>query len=73
MESGSLRVNTFVAKDLVFRLNEATELTEHMYGMDLDITYRILKNVLRYENRQSGLNLTHTQDRSYIQVMLAIR
>ena len=36
--------------------------------MDINITYRVLKHVLNYEIRQSGLNLTHTQDRYYIQV-----
>ena len=37
--------------------------------MDVNITARVVLHLLQYEIKQSGLNLTHTQDRNYIQVL----
>ena len=68
LDSGAWQINTFVAKNLMLRLNEATESTSEMYGMDINVTSRMAIHILRYENTQSGLNLTHTQDRNFLQV-----
>lgn len=70
LDSQALRLNTFVAKSLASKLNEATEKTEGMYGMDINITTRMILHLLKFEGSQTGLNLTHTQDRNYIQVHL---
>lgn len=40
--------------------------------MDIHITFRLVMQVLQYEGTQSGLNLTHTQDRNFIQVIILI-
>ena len=40
-----------------------------LHDNDIDITARLVIHVLRYESHQSGLNLTHTQDRSFVQVI----
>jgi len=56
-------------------LNEATNAMLHpaiLHDNDIDITVRLIVHVLRYESRQSGLNLTHTQDRSFVQVVYLI-
>ncbi|XP_065082456.1 protocadherin-like wing polarity protein stan isoform X2 [Ochlerotatus camptorhynchus] len=37
-----------------------------MYGADLLITERLLHELIKYETRQSGLNLSHSQDKHYI-------
>ena len=68
IEQQGLKVTTFVAKNMMAKLAEATNRTEQLYGMDVNITYRVIKHVLDYEVLQSGLNLTHTQDRNFIQV-----
>ena len=68
IEEQGLKVTTFVAKNMMAKLAEATNRTEQLYGMDVNITYRVIKHVLDYEVLQSGLNLTHTQDRNFIQV-----
>ena len=39
-----------------------------MWGSDILIASRLLIVLLEYETRQEGLNLTHRQDRHYIQV-----
>lgn len=53
---------------MMAKLAEATNKTEKLYGMDVNVTYRVIKHVLDHEVLQSGLNLTHTQDRNFIQV-----
>jgi len=65
-------MNTFVAKGLIARLSLATRETHVLYEMDIRVTLRLLIHVLRYESKQSGLNLTHTQDRSFIQVSMSL-
>ncbi|ELT95736.1 hypothetical protein CAPTEDRAFT_182594 [Capitella teleta] len=67
LNSRSLRVNTFVAKNLASKLNEASASTGDLHGMDVGISAGILLHLLKYEIQQTGLNLTHTQDRNYIQ------
>jgi len=57
---------------MMFHLNEATNATLYpmiLHDNDIDITARLVIHVLRYESHQSGLNLTHTQDRSFVQVI----
>ncbi|XP_013422113.1 cadherin EGF LAG seven-pass G-type receptor 1-like, partial [Lingula anatina] len=70
IENGQLLINTFVAKNLLTKLNNATNQTAYMYGKDIDITNRLVKQLLMYEIKQTGLNLTNTQDRLYVQNML---
>jgi len=75
MERRQLEINTFVAKSMVFHLNEATNATLYpavLHDNDIDVTARLIVHVLSYESRQSGLNLTHTQDRSFVQVIYLI-
>jgi len=70
-----LEINTFVAKSTMLHLNEATNMTLYpavLHDNDIDITARLIVHVLRYESLQSGLNLTHTQDRNFIQVTYII-
>ena len=75
MERQQLEINTFVAKSMIFHLNEATSATLYpavLHDNDIDVTARLVVHVLRYESRQSGLNLTHTQDRNFVQVICLI-
>ena len=48
----------------------ATKATDELFGSDINITYRLLNQLLQYENTASGLNLTSEQDSTYIQVGL---
>ena len=65
-----LKINTFVAKKLASDLNATTMGVERLYGMDVYVTYRLLVALLGYENNQTGLNLTHSQDKNFIQVIV---
>ena len=58
----------FLAKSIMRRLNETLVSSISMFGKDIYIASRLLNHVLKNENAQSGLNLTHAQDRNFIQV-----
>lgn len=42
--------------------------TPKLYGADVLVAEGILIELLRYELRQAGLNLTHSQDKDYVRV-----
>lgn len=48
----------------------ATNITKNLYGSDILIVDRMLYHVLKYETQQGGLNLTHRQDKDFIQVSI---
>lgn len=70
IEKGELQLNTFVAIKLAYDLYKATNLTTNLYGADVLVTYDLIKELLNYEMRMNGLNLTHSQDKDYIHVSL---
>ena len=71
-------MNTYVSKGLMQDLEEATNRsaplgkTKTFYLADINVTYHVVIHVLSYESRQAGLNLTHTQDRNFIQVTYTV-
>jgi len=68
MESGTLKMNTFVAKTVMGKLHTAVVNTDTLYGNAISIAFRILCHILDYENLQTGLSLTSEQDSTYIPV-----
>lgn len=66
IETGKLHINTFVAIKLAHDLQKATNLTKQLYGADVLIIYDLIKELLLYECKAQGLNLTHSQDKNYI-------
>lgn len=68
IETGELHLNTFVAIKLASDLYKATILTPNLYGADVLVTYDLIQELLRYETKVHGLNLTHSQDKDYINV-----
>ena len=68
LEDHSLKINAFVARSLVQQMNTATNRVDKLYLKDLNVTYAIMVHVLSYESSQAGLNLTHKQDKNFIQV-----
>lgn len=70
LETGDVSVTTFVAVETSHSLSKAVSTTSNLYGADILITQQILDRLLNYEVLQSGLNLTHSQDKDFIQVRL---
>ncbi|CAD5116988.1 DgyrCDS5822 [Dimorphilus gyrociliatus] len=65
LEEDNLILNTFVVKSLIKEVEIASRLIREFYANDIEILGGILISVLKYESSQSGLNLTHTQDRNF--------
>lgn len=56
-----------VASNLRDALNETlTNPSTTLFGSDMYISFRLIHHLMQHESRQTGLNLTHTQDRMYI-------
>jgi hypothetical protein len=68
LEGQSLKMNAYLARTLVAEMNRATSRVDKLFLNDLNVTYAVLVHVLSYECQQTGLNLTHKQDRNFIQV-----
>ncbi|XP_045101942.1 protocadherin-like wing polarity protein stan isoform X7 [Portunus trituberculatus] len=67
LESEELEVTTYLAKKISEDLNYACSVTPSMWGSDVLIASRLLILLLEYETHQEGLNLTHRQERRYVQ------
>jgi len=55
------------ASNLRLALNETISLpSSQLYGSDIYISFRLIHHLIQHEIRQTGLNLTHCQDRLFI-------
>lgn len=68
LESGNVQINTFVAIETANLIKKACNNTDLLYGADILIAEQIIQRLLSYEKSQMGLNLTHSQDKDYMQV-----
>lgn len=68
IERKVLNITTLVAKTLAAKLASATSNVKVLFGNDINITYRVVNQLLKYENKQYGLSLTVEQDSNYLQV-----
>lgn len=59
-----------LSKDLHAVVNASSPLPGELYGTDVWLTTSLLLRILRHESGQSGLNLSHRQDRDFLQVSL---
>ncbi|KAJ0179731.1 hypothetical protein K1T71_004322 [Dendrolimus kikuchii] len=66
IETGELSVNTFVGVRLAADLATACANAPQLYGADILVTEGIILELIQYELRQGGLNLTHSQDKDYV-------
>ncbi|CAH2107056.1 unnamed protein product [Euphydryas editha] len=66
IETGELQVNTFVGVRLAEELAAAGARTAALFGADVLVAAALLRELLRHELRQAGLNLTHSQDKDYV-------
>lgn len=61
-------MNTFVGVRLAEDLASACSNTPTLYGADVLVAEGILLELIQYELKQGGLNLTHSQDKDYVRV-----
>ena len=68
MESEKVQLSTFVAIETSNLIRKACNNSDILYGADILIAEEIIQHLLKYEASQTGLNLTHSQDKDYMQV-----
>lgn len=56
------------SKKILRLLRDATDNTPHYYGNDVKTAALLLNQVLQYESRQSGFDLTATKDAEFNEV-----
>ncbi len=61
-------MNTYVAIEAASQIKKACNNSNALYGADILIADQIIQRLLSYEKSQTGLNLTHSQDKDYMQV-----
>ncbi|KAK7789529.1 hypothetical protein R5R35_000833 [Gryllus longicercus] len=67
MEGGDLSVTTFVAVKVATDLHRATNETRTLHGADVLVSQELLRQLMSHEAEEHGLNLTHSQDKDFIQ------
>ncbi|KAL7299168.1 hypothetical protein TKK_0007766 [Trichogramma kaykai] len=72
LETNDLALNTYLAVKTAMELHRAVNATRTMYGADLLVAESLLTALLRYEESLAGLNLTHSQDKDYVEHLVAI-
>ena len=70
MEKSELSINSFVAVKVADDLWKAANETSNLLGSDVLIAEELTQRLLDYEANQTGLNLTHSQDKDYIFVSM---
>lgn len=65
-EAESILLNTQHSIRLVNDLRHSINQTDPLYGDDLHLSFRLIRRLILNELRQSGLNLTHKQDRHFL-------
>ena len=68
LENEKVQLSTFVAIEAANLVKKACNNSDTLYGADILIAEQIIQRLLKYESSQIGLNLTHSQDKDYLQV-----
>ncbi|XP_077984710.1 cadherin EGF LAG seven-pass G-type receptor 2-like isoform X2 [Glandiceps talaboti] len=70
LEKGDKELSTDLAKEIAFELQFATTETPEFYGNDVNVAYKIMLHVLKYECTQVGIELTAKQDILFTQNLI---
>ena len=66
IEKDKFPLTTYLAIKIANELRTAVNVTETLYGSDVFVAFKLIHHLLSYELKQSGLNLTHKQDRYFL-------
>lgn len=72
IETNNLELTSYLTIKLANDLRSAVNETKTLYGADIFIAFKLVHHLLSYEAKQSGLNLTHKQDRYYLPNVVGI-
>lgn len=68
LNDGSMTITPYLAIESANLISKAVNSTNTLHGADIMIAEQMIRKLLDYEETQTGLNLTHIQDKDYIQV-----
>ncbi|XP_035705378.1 protocadherin-like wing polarity protein stan isoform X3 [Folsomia candida] len=66
LDSKDLPLAPLLSTKLAADLTKALNISHKLYGNDLWISLRMLTHLIVHETKQSGLNLSHRQDKNFI-------
>jgi len=66
LDQDKFSLTTYLSIKIANDLKTAINRTKNLYGNDAMIIYRLLYHLIVHEIQQSGLNLTHKQDRYFL-------
>lgn len=70
LDSGDLSLTPLLSTKLAADLTKALNISSHkLYGNDIWISLRLLTHLIVHETKQTGLNLSHRQDKNFIKVI----
>lgn len=72
LETGEIQINSYLALKTVKNLYDLTNSIDELYGADVLLFSRLLVEILEFENKQSGFNLSHKQERDFIKQIVSI-
>lgn len=70
LDSKDLPLAPLLSTKLAADLTKALNISHKLYGNDLWISLRMLTHLIVHETKQSGLNLSHRQDKNFIKVRI---
>lgn len=66
LENNNFSLNPSISGKIASNLRTALNETQQLYGSDMFISFRLIHYLIMHETQQTGLNLTHTQERFFI-------
>lgn len=72
MEKEKFPLTSFVSIKIINELRSAVNTTYPLNGNDILITYRLIYHLINNELNQTGLNLTHKQDRLFLRNLIEV-
>ena len=70
LERSEFSLTSFLSIKITNELRNAINSTDTLYGSDILIAYRLIRHLINNELKQTGLNLTHKQDRHFIRNLI---
>ena len=72
LQNNEIQINSYLALKTARHLYDLTQTVEELYGADILLISRLLTELLQFENKQIGFNLSHKQERDFIKQIVNI-
>ena len=72
LQNNEIQMNSYLALKTARHLFDLTNSVDELYGADILLISRLLTEVLLFENKQIGFNLSHKQERDFIKQIVNI-